>query len=199
MATELHGHILRDTMSPVLFLFRVQAALHLSSNSSPTVHQVVRGPESHVPPICFSFHSHIDIIKSVFICLFTSFQEIAVNQHPLFMMLCGFSRTPPSPSLWRASRCQMSNSWTCLLWKLKVMFWRRYTEDTPMSVCLCKMDKIHHKACIFVMLFNKTLVTTLLFFGSNWFKDTGRPSVKLKRLSSTVTICVIGVRTKQAI
>lgn len=183
----------RDTPPPVLFLFHVQTALHLSSNSSPTVHLVVRGPKSHVPPICFSFHSHIDIIKSVFICLFTSFQEIAVNQHPLFMMLCGFSRT--LPQLWRASRRQMSNFWTCLLCKLKVWCWRRYREDTPMSDCLCRMGNIHHKACVFVMLFSKTLVTTLLFFGSDWFKDTSRPSVKLKRLSSTVTSCIIGVRT----
>lgn len=192
MAKELHGHILRDTQPPVLFLFRVQVALHLSSNSSPTAHQVVRGPESHVPPICFSFLSHIDIIKSVFICLFTAFQEIAVNQHPLYDAL-RFQQY--SPHLWRASPRQMTNLWTCLLCKLNVMCWRRYREDTPMSVCLCRMDTILHKARVFVMLFNKTLVTTLLFFGSNWFKDMDRPSVKLKRLSSTVTVCVIGVRT----
>lgn len=150
-----------------------------------------------VSPICFSFHSHVDIIKSVFICLFTSFQEIVVNQQPSLWFSVVSAETPhPTPTpLWRTLRHLMSHFWTCLLCKLKVMCWRRYWEDTLMSVCLCRMDKIHHKACVLVMVFNKTLVTTLLFFGSDWFKDTNRSSVKLKRLSSTVMICIIGVRT----
>lgn len=157
MVEVLHGHILRDMLPPVLILFRVQAALHLSSNSSPTVHQVVRGPESRVSSICFSFHSHIDIIKSVFICLFTSFQEIAVNQHPSLWCSAVSAETPSPQHLWRALCRQMSNFLTCLLCKLQVMCWRRYREDTLMSVCLCRMDKIYHKACVFVMLFNKAM------------------------------------------